>query len=164
MNLHEYQSRNLLNHYNVLFPSGKVGSSPEEIYDISEEFFGKVVVKAQIHSGGRGKAGGVKLCNTSEEAKVFAKQILGRKIVTNQTDSDGVIVEKLLVTEITDIQKEFYLSIIIDPDFESPVLILSSEGGMDIETVAEETPEKIIKLQFDPILGTKPYELSLIHI
>ena len=159
MNLHEYQSRNLLNHYNVLFPLGKVGSSPEEIYDISEEFFGKVVVKAQIHSGGRGKAGGVKLCNTSEEAKVFAKQILGRKIVTNQTDSDGVIVVKLLVTEITDIQKEFYLSIIIDPDFESPVLILSSEGGMDIETVAEETPEKIIKLQFDPILGTKPYEL-----
>jgi len=162
MNLHEYQSRNLLKDYSIVFPMGDIGESPEEIYNISKSYDGRVVVKAQIHSGGRGKAGGVKLCNSPEEAKEFAKGILGKNIITSQTDSDGVIVEKLLVTELTDIDREFYLSITIDPDFEGPVLIISSEGGMDIEKVAEETPEKIIKLPFDPIIGAKPYELRKI--
>ena len=162
MNLHEYQSRNLLKDYSIVFPMGDIGESPEEIYNIAKSYDGTVVVKAQIHSGGRGKAGGVKLCNSPEEAKEFAKGILGKNIITSQTDSDGVIVEKLLVTELTDIDREFYLSITIDPDFEGPVLIISSEGGMDIEKVAEETPEKIIKLPFDPIIGAKPYELRKI--
>ena len=117
MNLHEYQSRNLLKDYSIAFPMGDIGESPEEIYNIAKSYDGSVVVKAQIHSGGRGKAGGVKLCNSPEEAKEFAKGILGKNIITTQTDSDGVIVEKLLVTELTDIDREFYLSITIDPDF-----------------------------------------------
>jgi len=133
MNLHEYQARDLLKNYNINFPIGEVGSTPQEVFDIAKKFGGDVVVKAQIHSGGRGKAGGVKLCPTAIDAKNFASTILGRKLVTNQTDSEGVIVEKLLVTEKTNISREIYLSIVIDPDFESPVLIASSEGGTEIE-------------------------------
>lgn len=162
MNLHEYQSRDLLGQYNINFPKGEVGSSSNEIYEIVKKFNCEVVVKAQIHSGGRGKAGGVKLCKTPEEAKGFADDLIGKKIVTNQTDSDGVIVEKLLVTELTNITKEIYLSIIIDPDIEGPVMIASSEGGMDIERIAEESPEKIIKVIFDPVLGLKPYQVRQI--
>ena len=159
MNLHEYQARDLLKNYNINFPEGEVGSTPQEIFDISKKFGGDVVVKVQIHSGGRGKAGGVKLCSTPIEAKNFANSILGKKIVTNQTDSEGVIVEKLLVTKKNNISREIYLSIVIDPDFESPVLIASTEGGTEIEKMAEETPEKITKIPFDPVLGAKPYEL-----
>ncbi len=162
MNLHEYQSRDLLSQYNVNFPKGEVGSSPDEIYEIVKRFNCEVVVKVQIHSGGRGKAGGVKLCKTPEEAKFFADEMIGKRIVTDQTDSEGVIVEKLLVTELTNISKEIYLSIIIDPDFEGPVMIASSEGGMDIEKIAEESPEKIIKIIFDPVLGLKPYQVRQI--
>ncbi len=162
MNLHEYQSRDLLSQYNVNFPKGEVGSSPDEIYEIVKRFNCEVVVKVQIHSGGRGKAGGVKLCKTPEEAKIFADEMIGKRIVTDQTDSEGVIVEKLLVTELTNISKEIYLSIIIDPDFEGPVMIASSEGGMDIEKIAEESPEKIIKIIFDPVLGLKPYQVRQI--
>ena len=142
MNLHEYQSRDLLSKYNIKFPAGNLGTDPDEIYEIAKKFQGQVVVKAQIHSGGRGKAGGVKLCKSPEEAKTFAKGILGKKIVTDQTDSEGVIVEKLLVTELTNIKKELYLSIIIDPDAEGPSIIISSEGGTDIEKTAEKkTPD-----------------------
>jgi succinyl-CoA synthetase beta subunit len=159
MNLHEYQARDLLKKYNINFPVGEIGITPQEIFDISKKLGGEVVVKAQIHSGGRGKAGGVKLCSNPIEAKNFANNILGKKIVTNQTDSEGVIVEKLLVTKKTIISREIYLSIVIDPDFESPVLIASSEGGTEIEKMAEETPDKITKIPFDPVLGAKPYEL-----
>ena len=162
MNLHEYQSRDLLSKYNIKIPSGNLGTDPDEIYEISKKIQGQVVVKAQIHSGGRGKAGGVKLCNSPEEAKTFAKGILGKKIVTEQTDSEGVIVEKLLVTELTNIKKELYLSIIIDPDVEGPSLIISSEGGTDIEKTAENNPEKIKKINFDPIVGLKPYQIRQI--
>lgn len=162
MNLHEYQSRDLLSNYNINFPAGNLGTDPDEIYEIAKKFQGQVVVKAQIHSGGRGKAGGVKLCKSPEEAKTFAKGILGKKIVTDQTDSEGVIVEKLLVTELTNIKKELYLSIIIDPDVEGPSLIISSEGGTDIEKIAEKNPEKIKKINFDPIIGLKPYQIRQI--
>ncbi|MDG2101382.1 MAG: ADP-forming succinate--CoA ligase subunit beta [Dehalococcoidia bacterium] len=159
MNLHEYQARDLLKKYNINFPTGEIGSTPQEIFDISKKFGGEVVAKAQIHSGGRGKAGGVKLCSTPSEAKNFANSILGKKIVTSQTDSEGVIVEKILITNKTIISREIYLSIVIDPDFESPVLIASSEGGTEIEKMAEESPNKITKIAFDPVLGAKPYEL-----
>ncbi len=162
MNLHEYQSRDLLSQYSINFPKGEVGSSPNEIYEIVKKFNSEVVVKAQIHSGGRGKAGGVKLCKTANDAQKFASEIIGKRIITDQTDSGGVIVEKLLVTELTNIKKEIYLSIIIDPDIEGPVMIASSEGGMDIEKIAEESPEKIIKVTFDPILGLKPYQIRQI--
>tara|TARA_B100001142_G_C14333323_1_gene654912 strand:+ start:971 stop:2140 length:1170 start_codon:yes stop_codon:yes gene_type:complete len=159
MNLHEYQARDLLKKYNINFPKGEIGSTPQEIFDISKKFGGEVVAKAQIHSGGRGKAGGVKLCSNPTEAKNFANSILGKKIITSQTDSEGVIVEKVLITNKTIISREIYLSIVIDPDFESPVLIASSEGGTEIEKMAEETPNKITKITFDPVLGAKPYEL-----
>ena len=141
MNLHEYQSRDLLSKYNIKFPAGNLGTDPDEIYEIAKKFQGQVVVKAQIHSGGRGKAGGVKLCNSPEEAKTFAKGILGKKIVTDQTDSEGVIVEKLLVTELTNIKK--------DPQ---EIYLLSYEVYKDSKRVNFAFPQIIQKFLLEPNL------------
>ena len=160
MNIHEYQARNLLEKHNIKFPKGKVGSTPEEIYNIAKSFGGKVVVKAQIHSGGRGKAGGVKICNSASEAKEFSKKIINTSLITNQTGPEGYLVEKMFVTEITDIKKELYLSLLIDPDIECPVFIASLYGGMDIEKTVESNQANIVKMDCDPLLGIKPYKLK----
>ena len=160
MNIHEYQARNLLEKHNIKFPKGKVGSTPEEIYNIAKSFGGKVVVKAQIHSGGRGKAGGVKICNSASEAKEFSKKIINTRLITNQTGPEGYLVEKMFVTEITDIKKELYLSLLIDPDIECPVFIASLYGGMDIEKTVESNQANIVKMDCDPLLGIKPYKLK----
>ena len=160
MNIHEYQARNLLEKHNIKFPKGKVGSTPEEIYNIAKSFGGKVVVKAQIHSGGRGKAGGVKICNSASEAKEFSKKIINTRLITNQTGPEGYLVEKMFVTEITDIKKELYLSLLIDPDIECPVFIASLYGGIDIEKTVESNQANIVKMDCDPLLGIKPYKLK----
>ncbi|MAM44292.1 MAG: ADP-forming succinate--CoA ligase subunit beta [Chloroflexi bacterium] len=160
LNIHEYQARNLLEKHNIKFPKGKVGSTPEEIYNIAKSFGGKVVVKAQIHSGGRGKAGGVKICNSASEAKEFSKKIINTRLITNQTGPEGYLVEKMFVTEITDIKKELYLSLLIDPDIECPVFIASLYGGMDIEKTVESNQANIVKMDCDPLLGIKPYKLK----
>ena len=160
MNIHEYQARNLLEKQNIKFPKGKVGSTPKEIYNIAKSFGGKVVVKAQIHSGGRGKAGGVKICNSASEAEEFSKKIIKTRLITNQTGPEGYLVEKMFVTEITNIKKELYLSLLIDPDSECPVFIASLYGGMDIEKTVESNQSNIVKMKCDPLLGIKPYILK----
>tara|TARA_B110000014_G_scaffold209658_1_gene161237 strand:- start:2374 stop:3540 length:1167 start_codon:yes stop_codon:yes gene_type:complete len=160
LNIHEYQARNLLEKQNIKFPKGKVGSTPKEIYNIAKSFGGKVVVKAQIHSGGRGKAGGVKICNSASEAEEFSKKIIKTRLITNQTGPEGYLVEKMFVTEITNIKKELYLSLLIDPDSECPVFIASLYGGMDIEKTVESNQSNIVKMKCDPLLGIKPYILK----
>jgi len=159
MNLHEYQSKQLFADYGLPVSTGFACDTPEEVAAKAKEIGGdKWVVKAQVHAGGRGKAGGVKLVDTPEDAAAFAKQWLGKKLVTFQTDEHGQPVSKILVETCTDIAKELYLSAVLDRASRRVVFMASTEGGVDIETVAEETPEKILKAEIDPLVGAQPYQ------
>jgi succinyl-CoA synthetase beta subunit len=154
MNIHEYQAKELFRKYGVPVPRGGVAFSPEEARKTAEELGTlPVVVKAQIHAGGRGKGGGVKVAKTLDEAKELAGKILGMTLVTHQTGPDGKLVKKVLVEEGLDIRKELYFSIIPDRASAKIILMASVAGGMDIEEVAHKTPEKIIKVSVDPLLG-----------
>ena len=157
MNIHEYQAKELFEKYNINTPRGYVTDNAEEVESIINKLNGKAVVKAQVHAGGRGKVGGVKLVNTSDEGKIIAKNLLGSNLVTHQTNKSGVPIEKLLIAETLDIKKELYVSILIDGDLAAPVFIASTEGGMDIEEVAETRPEKIFRIKCDPLIGLTPY-------
>ncbi|MDY6824019.1 MAG: ADP-forming succinate--CoA ligase subunit beta [Thermodesulfobacteriota bacterium] len=158
MKIHEYQTKELFRKYDIPVPQGSVAVSGEETRAAAEQL-GRfpVVVKAQIHAGGRGKGGGVKLAANAEEAKTIADGILGNPLVTPQTGPEGSLVRRVLVEEGLDIEKELYLSIITDRETASIVIMASEAGGMDIETVAEETPEKIIKVYVNPLAGLYPY-------
>ncbi|MBD3644334.1 ADP-forming succinate--CoA ligase subunit beta [Alcanivorax sp.] len=159
MNLHEYQSKQLFADYGLPVSTGFACDTPEEVAAKTKEIGGeKWVVKAQVHAGGRGKAGGVKLVNSPEEAAEFAKKWLGKNLVTFQTDEHGQPVSKILVETCTDIAKELYLSAVFDRASRRVVFMASTEGGVDIETVAEETPEKILKAEVDPLVGAQPYQ------
>ena len=159
MNLHEYQSKQLFADYGLPVSTGFACDTPEEVAAKTKEIGGdKWVVKAQVHAGGRGKAGGVKLVSSPEEAAEFAKQWLGKNLVTFQTDEHGQPVSKILVETCTDIAKELYLSAVFDRASRRVVFMASTEGGVDIETVAEETPEKILKAEVDPLVGAQPYQ------
>lgn len=159
MNLHEYQSKQLFADYGLPVSTGFACDTPEEVAAKAKEIGGdKWVVKAQVHAGGRGKAGGVKLVDTPEDAAAFAKHWLGKNLVTFQTDEDGQPVSKILVETCTDIAKELYLSAVLDRASRRVVFMASTEGGVDIETVAEETPEKILKAEIDPLVGAQPYQ------
>lgn len=159
MNLHEYQSKQLFADYGLPVSTGFACDTPEEVAAKTKEIGGdKWVVKAQVHAGGRGKAGGVKLVNSAEEAAAFAEQWLGKNLVTFQTDEKGQPVTKILVETCTDIAKELYLSAVLDRASRRVVFMASTEGGMDIETVAEETPEKILRAEIDPLVGAQPYQ------
>ncbi|MEQ3637646.1 ADP-forming succinate--CoA ligase subunit beta [Alcanivorax sp.] len=159
MNLHEYQSKQLFADYGLPVSTGFACDTPEEVAAKAKEIGGdKWVVKAQVHAGGRGKAGGVKLVDTPEDAAAFAKQWLGKQLVTFQTDEHGQPVSKILVETCTDIAKELYLSAVLDRASSRVVFMASTEGGVDIETVAEETPEKILKAEIDPLVGAQPYQ------
>lgn len=159
MNLHEYQAKQLFAEYGLPVSKGFACDSPEEVVAKMAEIGGdRWVVKAQVHAGGRGKAGGVKLVDNTEEAAEFAKQWLGQRLVTFQTDEDGQPVSKILVEPCTDIAQEFYLGAVLDRATRRIVFMASTEGGVEIETVAEETPEKILKAEVDPILGAMPYQ------
>ena len=158
MKLHEYQAKELLADYGVPVPRGSVARTPEEAHRIATELGGKVVVKAQAHTGGRGKGGGVKLANTPEEATDAAREILGMQLVTHQTGSAGLPVHSVLVEEQLDIAREIYLSVAIDNSAGKPVVIASASGGMDIEAVAEETPEAIYNQLVYPHCGFQPYQ------
>jgi succinyl-CoA synthetase beta subunit len=151
MNIHEYQARDILRAHGVPVPPGDVATSPEEAERIAREQGGTVVVKAQVHTGGRGKAGGVKLAKTAEEAREHASRILGM-------DIKGLTVEKVLVTPAEDIASEAYVGIIVDRDSKRPVFMVSSEGGVDIEEVAATNPEAIRKLGVDPRYGLLPHQ------
>lgn len=153
MKIHEYQGKELLKKFGVALPAGKVAFTVDEAYGIAKELGGVVVVKAQIHAGGRGKGGGVKVCKNAEEAKEAAAKILGMKLVTHQTGPEGKIVKKLLVEKGSNIARELYLGMTLDRSNALVTLMASSEGGMEIEKVAAEHPEKIFKLAIDPFEG-----------
>ncbi|MDR2149007.1 MAG: ADP-forming succinate--CoA ligase subunit beta [Tannerella sp.] len=154
MKIHEYQGKDILKTFNVPVPRGRVAFSVEEAVQAAEALGGTVwVVKAQIHAGGRGKGGGVKLAHSPEEVRSLAQSMLGMQLVTRQTGPEGQKVRRLWIEEAADIKKEFYAGIVIDRNTQTPCLMVSSEGGMEIEEVAAETPEKIHKVWIDPILG-----------
>lgn len=158
MKLHEYQSKELLSKYGVPVPQGDVTSDPAEARAIAEKLGGKVVVKAQVLMGGRGKAGGVKLFETAADAANFAKDLIGKRLVSNQ-NPQGMIVDKVLIAETVDIAKEFYVAVLLDRATQKLLVMLSVEGGMEIEEVAEKNPDAIVKLNVDPAWGLCDFEL-----
>jgi len=159
MNIHEYQGKEILRKYGVATPRGFPCFSADEAVEAAEKLGGKIwVVKAQIHAGGRGKGGGVKLAKSIGEVREFASNILGMTLVTHQTGPEGRLVKRLLVEEGADIKKELYVGMVVDRSSQRVALMASSEGGMDIEEVAEHTPEKIHKVFIDPITGLKDSE------
>ena len=159
MKIHEYQGKELLRKFGVPVPQGFVARSPEEAYEAAKKLGTDiVVVKAQIHAGGRGKGGGVKLAKSAEEAREIAQKMLGMKLVTHQTGPEGREVRVLLIEEGLPIDKEFYLGIVLDRASSRPVFMASQAGGMDIEEVAAKTPEKILKETVDPAVGFRPFQ------
>ncbi len=169
MNIHEYQARELFAKYGVATQPGGVAATPEEAAKVAEELGGGIVVKAQIHAGGRGKGtfksgyqGGVHLCQTPDEARDIASKMLGEVLVTHQTGPEGKEVSKIFVGEAVDIERELYVAILLDRASSAPIVIASTEGGVDIEAVAENTPEKILRLPVDPSLGLLAYQTRII--
>jgi len=159
MNIHEYQAKKLLAQYGVPVPRGGVAhSATGAIYQANELGGDKWIVKAQVHSGARGKAGGVKLCKSPKEISQFCDKFLGNNLVTNQTGPEGKMVSSIYVEEASDILKELYFSIVLDRASQKVTLVVSTEGGMDIEQVAEEMPEKINKIRIDPSVGMQPFQ------
>ncbi|MGV3616563.1 MAG: ADP-forming succinate--CoA ligase subunit beta [Fimbriimonas sp.] len=158
MKLHEYQSKELLSKYGVPVPQGEVTSDFAEARAIAERLGGKVVVKAQVLMGGRGKAGGVKLFEDAVTAGNFAKELIGKRLVSIQNPT-GMVVEKVLVAETIDIAQEFYVSILLDRNVQKNIVMISAEGGMEIEEVAEHNPDAIVKLPIDPAWHLSDYEL-----
>lgn len=158
MNIHEYQAKEILKEYGIPTPRGIVANTPEEAVQNAKELKGNLwVVKAQIHAGGRGLGGGVKLAKSLEEVKKLADEILGMTLVTHQTGPEGKLVQKVYIEEGADIKDELYLGITLDRAKEMPVIMASTEGGMEIEKVAEESPEKIIKVAIDPTIGFQSF-------
>ena len=157
MNIHEYQAKEIFEKFGVPTPNSGVASTAEEAIEIADRIGGRVVVKAQVHAGGRGKAGGVKLVESSKQAGQLTEELIGTHLVTNQTGPTGVPIEKVMIAETLDIKDELDLSIVIDGDLGAPVVMASSEGGMDIEEVAATTPEKIFRVIADPLIGLSPY-------
>ncbi|WP_427109625.1 ADP-forming succinate--CoA ligase subunit beta [Lysinibacillus xylanilyticus] len=159
MNIHEYQGKEILRKYGVAVPNGKVAFSPDEAVKVAKELGSNVtVVKAQIHAGGRGKAGGVKIAKNLDEVRTYAKELIGKILVTHQTGPEGKEVKRLYIEEGSDIQKEYYLSLVLDRATSRVTMMGSEEGGMDIEEVAESNPEKIFKEVVDPVVGLTGYQ------
>ncbi|KUO95082.1 ADP-forming succinate--CoA ligase subunit beta [Ferroacidibacillus organovorans] len=158
MNIHEYQAKSVLKRYGVSVPEGTVAFTVEEAVKAAEAFNGKAVVKAQIHAGGRGKAGGVKLARSMDEVRAHANEILGKTLVTHQTGPEGKVVKRLLIEALTDIKKEYYVGVVVDRATSRVVLMGSEEGGMEIEEVAARTPEKIFRQVVDPAVGLRPFQ------
>ncbi len=159
MNIHEYQGKEVLRSYGVAVPNGKVAFSVEEAVEAAKELGTTVnVVKAQIHAGGRGKAGGVKVAKNLDEVRTYAEEILGKVLVTHQTGPEGKEVKRLLIEEGCDIKKEYYIGLVLDRATSQIVLMASEEGGTEIEEVAEATPEKIFKEYIDPVTGLNAYQ------
>jgi succinyl-CoA synthetase beta subunit len=159
MNIHEYQGKELLRKYGVAVPNGKVAFTVDEAVAAAKELETDVsVVKAQIHAGGRGKAGGVKVAKNLDEVRTYAEEILGKTLVTHQTGPEGKEVKRLLIEEGCDIKKEYYVGLVLDRATSSVVLMASEEGGTEIEEVAAETPEKIFKEVIDPVVGLTGFQ------
>jgi succinyl-CoA synthetase beta subunit len=159
MNIHEYQGKEILRAYGVSVPNGKVAFTVEEAVEAAKELGTQIcVVKAQIHAGGRGKAGGVKVAKNLDEVRTYAETILGSTLVTHQTGPEGKEVKRLLIEEGCDIKKEYYVGLVLDRATSQVVLMASEEGGTEIEEVAARTPEKIFKEYIDPAVGLQPFQ------
>jgi len=158
LKIHEYQAKNILNNHGVPVPQGEVVNTYSEAVEVAERLGGKVVVKAQVHAGGRGKAGGVKLVYSSNDAGEVCNSLLNSNLVTIQTGPDGVPVDKVLIEEIIDVQKELYVAFTIDGVKKNIVAIVSEFGGMEIEEVAQNNPDKVLTLEIDSSLGASPYK------
>ncbi|PKB68068.1 MAG: succinate--CoA ligase subunit beta [SAR202 cluster bacterium Io17-Chloro-G3] len=157
MKLHEFQAKEILSKYGVPIPKGTIARTPSQAAAAAFEMGGTVVVKAQVHAGGRGKSGGIRVVSSPGSAEQAASEMLGTNLVTFQTGPHGVPVESVLIEEGLEIEKELYLGMVIDGATKGVVAIASAEGGMDIEEVAENTPEKIIQVPIDPVLGLQPF-------
>lgn len=158
MKLHEYQAKEIFARYGIEVPRGIVANTPEEARDATRELGGEAVVKAQVHAGGRGQGGGIKVVRSPEEAEEVAREFLGRNLVTRQTDAQGVPINSVLLEELADIKQELYVALTIDRGFRGPVMIASAAGGMDIEEVAATNPENIHTEPIEPVLGLMPYQ------
>ncbi|NOY86471.1 MAG: ADP-forming succinate--CoA ligase subunit beta [Deltaproteobacteria bacterium] len=158
MKAHEYQAKQLLRQYGVPVPEGDVARTPSDARKVAEKLGGKVVVKAQIHAGGRGKAGGVKLVAGPDEAEKVARELIGKTLITHQTGPEGKVVNQVLIEGGVEIASEFYLGMAIDRASEKVAIMASTEGGVEIEKVAAETPEKILKEFVDPATGLMPFQ------
>jgi succinyl-CoA synthetase beta subunit len=158
MKIHEFQAKELLSEFGIPVPKGAVATTPAEAKKIAAELGGRVAIKAQVYAGGRGKAGGIKVANTPEEAEKLAARMLGTRLVTHQTTPEGAPVSKVLVESAVGIQRELYLSIIVDGNSRMPVMMASEAGGMDIEDVARVSPEKIISAYIDPAAGFQAFQ------
>ncbi len=159
MKIHEYQAKDLFAQYGIPVMNGNVAENGEQAVKAAEELKSPYVLKAQIHSGGRGKAGGVKVVRTMEEVRTTAEELIGKTLVTAQTGPEGRVVQKILVTEAADVKKEYYFAMTVDRDTGRLAMIASSEGGVEIEQVSRETPEKIITETIDPAVGLHDYRL-----
>lgn len=161
MKIHEYQAKEILKSYGVPVPKGGIAETPEEARKIAEGIGSTtIVVKAQIHAGGRGKGGGIRVVNSPEEAEKAAREILGMTLITHQTGPGGRVVRKVLVEAGADIQEELYLGVVVDRARGAPVIMASREGGVEIEKVAAESPEKIVKEWIDPSVGLRPFQIN----
>jgi len=158
MKIHEYQAKEIFRRYGIPVPEGRIATTAAEARAIAEEIGGRVIVKAQIHAGGRGKGGGVKLADGPEGVEALAGNILGMTLVTHQTGPDGKVVGKVLIEKASDIASEMYIAFVLDRETSQLVIIASSEGGVEIEKVAAETPERIFKTWIDPSIGLMPYQ------
>ncbi|HEX78427.1 MAG TPA: ADP-forming succinate--CoA ligase subunit beta [Dehalococcoidia bacterium] len=157
MKIHEYQAKALMAEFGIPVPRGGLATAPAQARARAQELGGKVVLKAQVYAGGRGKAGGIRVANSPEEAENLAGQMLGTRLVTHQTGPEGVPLSKLLVEEALDIHKELYLSILVDGCRRMPVMMASEAGGVDIEEVARISPERIVRSYIDPVIGFQPF-------
>ena len=157
MKIHEYQAKEMFAKYGIPVPRGRVASTPAEARKIAADLGGRVVIKAQVYAGGRGKGGGIKTAQSPDEAEKLAGEIIGMQLITHQTSANGVPVDKVLVEEEGAIAGELYLGIVIDSAKGMPVIMASEAGGMDIEEVAANTPEKILKEHVDPMIGFQPF-------
>ena len=159
MNVHEYQAKEILARYGVSVPKGRVASTPEEVWTVARELGAPCVIKAQIHAGGRGKAGGIKLAQTPEVAKALAQEIIGKKLVTHQTGPTGRVVKRVLVEQQFDIEHEWYLGVALDTSASLPSVMACAEGGVEIEEVARKSPEKIMREVIDTPDGLLPFQV-----
>ncbi|SVC82550.1 uncharacterized protein METZ01_LOCUS335404, partial [marine metagenome] len=158
MRIHEYQAKEILSNFGIKIPMGGNAKNPEEAFDLAVELGGRCVVKAQVYSGGRGKAGGVKLVEKAEESKVEASRLIGSRLYTGQSGPNGLLVSSVLIEEPVNIAGEIYISILPNPETETHIVMLSNFGGVDIEELAEKSPEKIKRCEIDPVYGLMDYQ------
>lgn len=158
MKVHEHQAKAILSRGGVPVPEGGVATTPQDARQIADDLGGRSVVKAQVHAGGRGKAGGIRIVSSAAEAERAAASMLGTRLVTSQTGSEGAPVDAVLVEEALEVERELYVGVVIDGAAEGVVFIVSEAGGVDIEEVAERTPERVLRVSVDPMLGLQPYQ------